>query len=77
MVTNWRSTPDNLPYSAASLTPNIQINLHAVCGIPVDVERLRACRLCTEKNRLQADEEHDSQTWGRLETGQDVPALFN
>lgn len=53
------------------------MDLHAIRGIPVDVEGLGACGLRAEQHRLQTDEEHDSQTGGRLETGQNEPALFN
>lgn len=38
----------------------VESNLHAVWGIPVDMKWLRAGRLCAEQHGLQADEEGKS-----------------
>lgn len=51
--------------------------LHAIGGVPVDVELLGAGGLGAEEHRLQADEEDDGHAGGRLEAGEDEAALLN
>lgn len=54
-----------------------QTDLHAIRGIPVDVERLGARGLRAEQHRFQADQQHHRQAGSRFETGQNEPAPLN